>query len=135
MEISASASWHCHRHRNRHSNITIVFCTAHIAFRVEGYRSIYFHKTRHFQRSRNLTCEYIRNFQCFNRKALHKVCFFDKIEDCVLQGWNFIKTLVQHRLSSQKKNFFSFIFLKTDSFWYIFQKESVLSSLYSKVAA
>ena len=37
--------------------------------------------------------------------------FFENIEDCVLQGCNFIKTLVHHILFLQN------IFFKTASFW------------------
>ena len=48
----------------------------------------------------------------------------------LLRRWSNIDFLLK-----KNPSFFSFIFLKTDSFWYIFQKESVLSSLYSKVAA
>ena len=36
--------------------------------------------------------------------------FFDKIEGFVLQGRNFIKTLVQQRLFSEKESFSLFIF-------------------------
>ena len=62
------------------------------------------------------------------RKALHELHFFEKIEDCVRQGFNFIKTLVHHIFFPQN------IFSKTVSFGCIFQKQSVVSSLYSKVA-
>ena len=54
--------------------------------------------------------------------------FLKKIEDCVLQGYNFIKTLVHYRFFPQN------ILFKTASFQYIFHKQSVVSSLYSKVA-
>ena len=54
--------------------------------------------------------------------------WIEKIEDCVLQGCNFIKTLVHHIFFPQN------IFFKTASFGYIFQKQSVVSCLYSKVA-
>ena len=53
---------------------------------------------------------------------------FLKTQGCVLQGCNFINTLVHHRFFPQN------ILFKTDSFQYIFQKQSVVSSLYSKVA-
>ena len=62
------------------------------------------------------------------RKALYELQFFEKIEDCVLPGSNFIKTLIHHVFFPQN------ISLKTASFQYIFQKQSVVSSLYSKVA-
>ena len=53
-------------------------------------------------------------FQCFYRKVLHELYFFDKIERCILQSCfiNFINTLVHHRLftfSSKKKTFSFFI--------------------------
>ena len=62
------------------------------------------------------------------RKALYELQFFEKIEDCVLPGSNFVKTLIHHVFFPQN------ISLKTASFQYIFQKQSVVSSLYSKVA-
>ena len=54
--------------------------------------------------------------------------FLKKNENCVLQGCNFIKTLAHHIFFPQN------ILFKTASFQDIFQKQSVVSSLYSKVA-
>ena len=53
---------------------------------------------------------------------------FWKIEKFVLQGCNFIKTPAHHWFFPQN------ILFETASFQYIFQKQSVVSSLYSKVA-
>ena len=54
--------------------------------------------------------------------------FWYKTEGCVLQGCNVIKKLVHHRL------FLKILFFKTASFWFIFQKVSVMSYLNSKIA-
>ena len=62
-------------------------------------------------------------------KALHELRFLEKIDDCILQGCNFIKSLVHHIFFPQN------VLFKTASFQYIFQKQSVVSSLYSKVTA
>ena len=70
----------------------------------------------------------ILDFQHFYRMALHELRFYEKIEDCVLQGCNFIKTLVHYIFFLQNIPF------KTASFGYIFQRQFVLSSFYSKVA-
>ena len=64
-------------------------------------------------------------------KVLDEPCFFDKIEGCVMQACSFIVTLVHHRLFSPKTTFSFFILLKKAG---LFQKESVVSSLYSKLA-
>ena len=63
--------------------------------------------------------------------------FFGKTGGCVLQGFNFIKMLVHHRLFSQKntRHFPLFVLFKTVGFQCIFQKKPVGSFLYSKVTA
>ena len=73
-------------------------------------------------------CDYIRTFSASTGRSYMSSVFFNKTEGCVLQGCNFIKKLVHHRL------FFKILFFKTASFRYIFQKLSVMSYLNSKVA-
>ena len=47
------------------------------------------------------TCEYIRTFSASTGRSYMSSVFFHKTEGCLLQGCNFIKKLVHHRLFSQ----------------------------------
>ena len=44
------------------------------------------------------------------QEGLHELCVFDKIEVCVLQDCNFIKTLVHRKLFLSKERLFLFLF-------------------------
>ena len=69
------------------------------------------------------TCKWIEP-SALLQEVIYEHHFFDKIEIYVLQGCNFIITLVHHRIFSRNKDF-----------RYIIQKEYVVvSSLYSKVS-
>ena len=70
----------------------------------------------------------ILELSAFLQDGLTWAALLWKNEDCVLQGCNFIKTLVHHIFFPQNIPF------KTASFGYIFQRQFVLSSFYSKVA-
>ena len=67
-------------------------------------------------------------FSASMERPITSPLFFDKIGACVLQGRNYIKTLVRHRLFSQ------YILFKAASFQRVFQKEYEVKSLYSRVA-
>ena len=73
--------------------------------------------------TKDIYLQIYQKFQRFYRKVLHELRLFHKTEGYVLQGCNFIKKLVHHRLFSQN------IVFKTASFQYIFQKVSVMSHL------
>ena len=70
-----------------------------------------------------------QDFQRVYRKVFHELRFIRKTQGCVLQGVNFIKELVHHRLF-----FLKILFFKTTSFRYIFQKVSDELYRNSKVA-
>ena len=50
---------------------------------------------------RHLPVNKLELLQRFYRKVIHELRFFHKTEGCVLQGFNFIRKLVHHRLFSQ----------------------------------
>ena len=50
---------------------------------------------------KTFTCEYTRTFSASTRRSYISSVFFHKTEGCVLQGCNFIKKLVHHRLFSR----------------------------------
>ena len=124
MAIWKSRHRHRHWHRHRHSNINIgCYNSLHVisnkvaTYRLEACDFIRkcFAKISRRKFSDNLkrvtvknpyektsvfTC-YIRTFSASTGRSYMSSVFFHKSEGCVLQGCNFIKKLVHHRLFSQ----------------------------------